>query len=482
MSEKLEPSLSKEQFESILEVGEAMAYRAGTELEGPRFSAEPSALPLTTKPVKSNTCILTVDVGGTHTKVGLREADSKGRIRWIGLLDVYNDDLNTGESSEPKLARMVHALDARIERRLNERSIPQDAVRGVGVVWSNKVRSRLLDPGADAISGVTGTVLGVDDGVSYRKGEWFTSELEDGDDLGELLYSAFRDTFPIEAFVISNDTVFTFKAIDGADAGIVASTGANGTIIPHRDHSPPGLCNAESGGTFTIPDELLAPADRLDDGPVKLEDLVAGMGLGPRFTRYAKSLAHHDEALAPCLDEGEFDNVTMSHLLNRKYDELFNRYRSWRAWGSETLGGLTSLAEKFMGRAGMLAAALVYFSICNQLEEKDEVRHQPRQLAGPVQPALPQCAREQPRRGAGTKVEARPGPADRADRQDLGSADGGGAGGERLPAVGLKAPHNLSGAMEMTASTRSGRARPPSAPMSRHSSAIIAQRPRYSLQ
>ncbi len=370
MSETLMPSLSKEHFESILELGESMAFRAGTDLPGPMFSAEPSSLPLTSSPVKRGTCILTVDVGGTHTKVGLREADAAGRIKWIGLLDVYNDNLNAGESPEPALVRMVHALDSRIEERLAERSIARESVRGVGVVWSNKVRSRLLDPRSDGISGVAGTVIGVDDGVSYRKGEWFNTDLKDGDDIGEVLYSAFRDTFPIEAFVISNDTVFTFKAIDGADAGIVASTGANGTIIPHADHGPPELCNAESGGTFTIPIEMIAPADVLDNDPVKLEDLVAGMGLGPRFTRHVRALARRETALAPCLED-EFDNVTMSLLLNRKYHDVFERHRPSRAWGRETLQALTALAEKFMRRAGVLAAALVYFSICNQLDEKD---------------------------------------------------------------------------------------------------------------
>ena len=374
MSETPVPSLSKEHFERILEIGEAMAFRAGTDLSGPKFSAEPSALALTSRPIKPRACILTVDVGGTRTKVGLREADAAGRIKWIGLLDVYNDDVDTGESSEPALVRMVHALDARIEDRLAERSIARDSVRGVGVVWSNKVRSRLLDPRTDGIAGVTGTVIGVDDGVSYRKGEWFNTALNDGDDIGELLYSAFRDTFPIEAFVISNDTVLTFKAVEGTDtdAGIVASTGANGTIIPHPDHASPELCNSESGGSFTIPPEMITPADVLDGEPAKLEDLVAGMGLGPRFTRHVKSLAHHDTALAPCLEEDEFDNVTVSLMLNRKYHELFERHRPSRAWGRETLAALTSLAEKFMGRSGMLAAALVYFSICNQLDEKDE--------------------------------------------------------------------------------------------------------------
>ncbi len=372
MSENRVPSLTKEHFERILEIGTAMAFRAGTDLSGPRFSAEPSALPLNSRPIKADTRILTVDVGGTHTKVGLREADASGRIKWIGLLDVFNDDLDTGESSEPALVRMVHALDARIEDRLAQRSIARSSIRGVGVVWSNKVRSRLLNPRSGGISGVTGTVVGVDDGISYRKGEWFNSELNDGDDIGEALYSAFRDTFPIEAFVISNDTIFTFKSVDGSDAGIVASTGANGTIIPHPDHASPELCNSESGGSFTMPLEMITPADVLDGEPVKLEDLVAGMGLGPRFTRHVKSLAHHEAALAPCLEEDEFDNVTVSLMLNRKYHELFGRHRPSRAWGRETLAALTSLAEKFLRRSGMLAAALVYFSICNQLDEKDE--------------------------------------------------------------------------------------------------------------
>jgi hypothetical protein len=101
---------------------------------------------------------------------------------------------------------------------------------------------------------------------------------------------------------------------------------------------------------------MIAPADVLDGEPVKLEDLVAGMGLGPRFTRHVKSLAQEETALAPCLEEDEFDNVTMSQMLNRKYHELFDRHRSSRAWGRDTLTALTALAEKFMERAGMLAS------------------------------------------------------------------------------------------------------------------------------
>ena len=110
-----------------------MAARAGTDLSGPKFSSESSCLPLTSKPVKANTSILTVDVGGTHTRVGLREADSSANVSWTELLDVDNDDLDTDRSGAGPLVRMVRALVSRIEQRLPQCSIARDSVRGVGV-------------------------------------------------------------------------------------------------------------------------------------------------------------------------------------------------------------------------------------------------------------------------------------------------------------------------------------------------------------
>ena len=373
MSHGLAPSLAEKDFERILEIGEEMAARAGTDLPGPRFLSEPSSLPFTSKPVKASTGILTVDVGGTHTRVALREADSSATVRWIELLDVDNDDLDTGSSPGKALARMMRALAERIDNRLKECSIARAAVRGIGVVWSNNLRTRPLELRSDGISGVTGMVMGVSDGSSYRKGEWFNEDLVDSDDIGQIIYTAYSDVgIPIEAFVIGNDSVFTFKVVAKADAGIVASTGANGTIIPRSGDRAGKLCNAESGGCFTVPGEMVSPADVLDDRPVKLEDLLAGMGLARRFTGYVQSLANHEEALKPCLEQDEFVNQEVSLLLNRKYGDLLEWRPSSRDWRQETLAALTLLAERLMGRAGKLAAALVYFSIYNQVEEKDE--------------------------------------------------------------------------------------------------------------
>ena len=375
MAQETGPFLSEQHFNELIQCGERMAAAAGTRAAGPKLLAEPSYIPVASRPAVAGAGILAVDVGGTHIKVGLRTARKDGRLAWQELLDVDNDALNIGGDAVRGLEKMAIQLARLIVTKLEKARISKNTIKAVGVVWSNALKNAPLE--LESARGVTGVVTGSQDGKAYRKGEWWNRDIQDGDDIGQIFIRSFAaNGITPRAFVIGNDTIFTAKAIDQADAGMVASTGANATIIPAGQQM---LCNSESGGNFEIPVHMLN-LPPIDGQPaVKLEDIMAGKNMPmllaeyivqagkqgtAEFSRLGDSIIEKKKSGKPA-----FSSEDVSMLLQGNFEE-FLKNRDLPCYPAETLAALKRYAERLISISGRMAAAMAYLSILNQLPEK----------------------------------------------------------------------------------------------------------------
>ncbi|NMC64348.1 MAG: hypothetical protein GYA55_14380 [SAR324 cluster bacterium] len=372
--------LSYTNFLKLVDSAGLAAANAGNKNVRPTLACDPSFIPVTSKPDQENTIILGVDVGGTHVKCGLRSINNS-KILWSELADISNDSLKDNSFQGTLMQRMTKELARRLVLKLEERNIPKVNVAGIGVVWSNQLVSSIIDPlSSEGTRGVTGVVSGKGEGTAYRKCEWWNEDLEDGHDIGTMFLEAFREAgLKPKSFVIGNDTIFTCKAINGADAGMVASTGANCTIIPSGKQI---LCNSESGGFFEIPSEYLANLCSPGHNIVKLEDAMAGVGLPGLFLEYIRIVASKNiSSLKPIgafLEElpaskrwNYFVGQDMSALLDGNIG-LFLRGKDKSFDSIEAQNELTLIASEFARVGGAFAALMAYISIFNQLTEKDE--------------------------------------------------------------------------------------------------------------
>ena len=371
------PILSDEDFKKLIALGESMAATAGSGQPGKKLAAEPSYIPVQAKPPVTDAGILAVDVGGTHIKIGLRTVSKTGQTTWKELLDIDNSALNTGSDEGKCLERMTHELCKHIVAKLDHAGIEKSTIAGIGVVWSNQLTNAPITDKKLGIKGVTGMVSGSRSGTAYRKGEWWNKDIDDGDNVGAMFIDAFRDLgFQPRSFVIGNDTIFTAKAIDNADSGMVASTGANATIIPAGQNM---LCNSESGGNFSLSTDVIGLPEVSGIETLKLEDVMAGKNMPLLFAEYIIQAAQNGSAelkpvaesimLARKSGKAPFAAQCISLILQGKFDEFLNGKDS-SSYSDGARSSLVAIAEKLIENAGKFAAAMAWFSICNQLPEK----------------------------------------------------------------------------------------------------------------
>lgn len=372
------PFTSDKDFSELLTVGEAMANASGTDKNAPKFQADPSFISLDSKPAMAGTGTLAVDVGGTHIKVGLRLVSPSGQVSWKELMDVDNNSLNTRFSHGKCLEQMAFELSRQIVAKLERAALKPADVTAVGVVWSNQLCSQSMDASKTGTNGVTGVVTGSQEGKAYRKGEWWNRDIADGDNLGEIFIQAFKENgFAPRAFVIGNDTIFSCKAMDNADSGMVASTGANTTIVPVGAHM---LCNSESGGNFDIAREVLSLPKDNSNTYIKLEDVLTGKGMPVLFADYViraaeggvSELTRLAQTIAKTKAEGRlsYSGQDLSFIASGKFREFLHG-RDANCYNDETLNSLRKIAQSVIVNGGRFAAAMAYFSIFNQINEKD---------------------------------------------------------------------------------------------------------------
>jgi len=230
------------------------------------------------------TVVYVVDCGGTKTTINQRTvgADSDD-VSWTIVGSGRNAEFDVGDQSLLPINRYLHNLLAQIKTA----NVGSNEV-SLALTWSNGLK---VAPAPEGVAGVGALVEGVGNG-SYRKGEPFTKGLYDGFDLGAAVAEAAKaHGLKLKTLVIANDTIYTANAHPGCDAGVICSTGANGTLIVPDGEGRRMLFNAESGGRFIVDSEWLADCERnwskangrdvcIEDLSAGLESATTGLGVG----------------------------------------------------------------------------------------------------------------------------------------------------------------------------------------------------------
>jgi hypothetical protein len=331
----------------------------------PKFAHDPSCIPAALKKPESETMTLEIDIGGTHTKAGICRTDKKGDKNWIFLFDQDNSDFQDESLQGKPIEIFFSVLSDKIISAINQQNLSLESINGLGAVWSNGIECRGLSSGG--VKGITGIVSGIGEG-SYRKNEWFIKDLKNGDDIGGRLLNVLKSKgIEPQAFVIGNDTPLTAAAASGSHAGMVASTGANATNTYENF-----MYNTEMGGRYVIPAAAVSEGDEyysnITENKITLQTLMSGMGLAAIFNGSIKAL-HRKGAGNFDIIEDCFDNDDLSLLLSNKNREFKEFLEKHDFCSIEMAADLYTLAQAIIERAGDAAAAMAYFSVCNQLED-----------------------------------------------------------------------------------------------------------------
>lgn len=358
--------------------------QAGPSATLDNVAALPSFIPaVTSKQAQSS--VLAIDIGGTSTKAGLRFADG----RWKFLFEMPNKDLKIVESKRSAFACFAAILGQKIAEVFNSSQIKLDVVTSFGVVWSNAILNQKTS------FGITGIVARRE---NYTKGEWFINDMRNGDDLGETLRQAFTEVgLTVKHLVITNDTPFTMTALNRSDAGVVASTGVNATILKSERELRLGqgdellICNSEIGNTFSLDSDVLSEGDCIESSDIagrgqvagKIEFLIGGKFLPQIFAehivRLSKAGAKEFDKIAAYLEFGtnryrEYSAADITLLLKASLREFLEKRKDPKLYSAECLESLQVLARAVTTRAAKLAAIVVYGSVCGQLILKDKLR------------------------------------------------------------------------------------------------------------
>jgi len=376
------------------------------------FLEDSSCLNINTPTLKHNAKVLVIDIGGTHTKVGLASYKLDNPTDWQVLFD-YDNNFFDFQSPDLPIVRFTKSLSNQLKKSLNDKKVDPAEIAAVGIIWSNALTVTRL-PEDSFPRGTSALITGYSEGSAYRKGEFFTQELYDGFDLGSVFLAAMKnaDINP-KVFIIGNDTVFTLKACPNADAGMVASTGANATDIDEAGI----IYNTEMGGIYDIRPEWLSSGDtavqKLEDAQsnVRLEDLMAGKWLPRLFESHVVALFEHGITSLQNAARYFSKNVNgilkgsdLEKLLNNETANIFNVPEC-----QSCLEELRELAAQLARRAGLVAAGMAYFSLYHQLQRKDTVilsldSSQARHLNGYLEALETQLSKQLP---AGKKIDVK---------------------------------------------------------------------------
>ncbi len=349
-----------------------MVKDAGNPEAAEKFDKLPSCLS-PQEATSQHPLVLTIDVGGTSTKAGVRFISQNSAPSWVLFFEIPNTDLD-----DKKLGKSMHrfcsAIVENVVRALPAHSIGKDQISTCGVIWSNAVKNVVV-PNA----GVTGLVA---QRAHYHKGEWYIADLKDGDDLGQIFVDAFAaHGIKISRYLLANDTPLTMKAGPGADAGMVLSTGLNGTIVDTVEGKLT-ICNAEMGGRMIIPEALRTEADFIgDDQPAELvEYLVSGKFLPRLFISYVNILAGRGvkefqatNQFLQSLGTARWAYFTAEDisLLIKDQGLFITRRQGKGAFDAQALLALSELSREILTRAAKLAAVIAYATVSNQLALKN---------------------------------------------------------------------------------------------------------------
>lgn len=328
--------------------------------------------------------IILIDIGGSSTKVGVRQVGATNEVSWRILFELPNDKFDVGVSGDSSLSRFGRAVAERVVAELSEsvKCDPLQAPWGLGIVWSC-AQSNSIVGGSDGIPrSIRGVVA---DRENYSKGEWFNHDTKNGDPIADPFIEGFaRSGLVISQYLVGNDTPLTMKAVADADAGMVASTGLNATMVDYSSGAPI-VCNAEIGVSFVMPEWALAEGDMIGVGvrARTVEQVVAGKFLPQIFAGHIlahgrrpngglSKLAHHLEELGE--RAYEFFNTEDVGILTHTPEQLLTSHAEHRGLLEGCLAELSEIAVALVGRSAFLASLVAYGSIYSQLGKKNELR------------------------------------------------------------------------------------------------------------
>ena len=362
-----------EQFQNVVTLAEAMVVNASDPKQSPRFECFPSYIPKEPA-AKLRNLALVIDIGGTSTKAGLRVSKDNRTSFWHLLFEIPNDRIRASDQALKPFASFALALAQNIKTKLVEKKVPLSAVDACGIVWSNALKNSPCGH-----EGIRGTIAQRE---RYSKGEWFIEQLKNGDEIGQTFVDALNDTgIGIKTHLVANDTPLTMKAHGSSDAGMVASTGLNGTIIAEFDQHKV-ICNAEMGVRFEIPSDLLSEGDFLgpDIRVTTIEHLASGKFLPKIFVSHilkSETLGLTDlsplvQFLKPLGSKGwEWFVAEDLSLLLKDRAMFLHRKGEHELFTEKLLDSLASLAHQILHRGGRLAGLIAYSTIFNQLGDKE---------------------------------------------------------------------------------------------------------------
>lgn len=325
--------------------------------EGPSGRAQDSRVPVQPAPECRET-LLCIDIGGSNVRVGLRM--HLGATVWHSLIGSEIETLsNCGGLNS------VTALAEGIAQKLAPHYGLLGGISGVGVVWSNPIKPVTLD---GTIRGLSAQALY--SGFTSTKGEPFMRSINAGDDLAApFLASLEKLNIRPRTFVIANDVPLVFTSVANIDGAIVASTGANGTLVIDQ-----AVCNGELGGHISVPEHLLAPPEQGRGNP-QLQYLCSGSGICKALPTLIHATAGERggerlREVSAALQQGlvSIHPVTIRDLVC----ENFAGVRSgWDEFSRETLQDTSKVATVLLDRACAAAACLAHLSVYGQAESRE---------------------------------------------------------------------------------------------------------------
>jgi len=246
----------------------------------------------------ANSTSISLDVGGTHTRV-IYHCHGKP----IELADIYYHDLNYDTKvNERKVSALFKYICSQIKDKLDESEIK--GLSGIGMVWSNAFRLECVGGERKAV------VFGISDGRNYRKGEPFVSDLKDGDDLMALFSSVVKEKLGFsndQHIIIGNDTTAISAYKKGYCGAVINSTGLNTTCFDREGN----LNSTELGSSYVVTNWPLAKSEIGCD--TRLQGLSAGANAYNRCFNLLKECAGNEKL------KSVFDKVNDGKLeLNAK--------------------------------------------------------------------------------------------------------------------------------------------------------------------
>lgn len=332
----------------------------------PSFGKESSFLSSALESKDTPKSVLAIDVGGTRTKVCVRNSLPAG-FDWQEILDLDNNDLRT-QGEGKGLSRMTSELGARIAIACTGKNVALN-FDGIAIVWSNKLQ---CFPLSGEVRGVGAKVF--DTANAYRKGEWWNSDIADDDNISDAFLDGLnKASIKSPILVVGNDTIFTAKALIGSNAGVVASTGANSTIVPVGSSI---FYNSECAAVISVPYSFFGVINCASDKILKLEDLCAGKGIphlykilvAEAYSLGAKELEDINNALAGLeLTAKDFGSIAAGRI-----KEVLGNSNG-PTLSDKSVATAVKIAEVLVQNAGTLCAVLILISVANQLDSGAEL-------------------------------------------------------------------------------------------------------------